>query len=208
MKMWNRAGVFAGILLLVTCLSSCGKTNNVQLENDRAMELQEEEISAQTEANDIELPEKDKVQNEMVMDNNGQIEDMEQTQQNYTYRGDTVLTEDNIKKTVKSFLQIENGVLLARLETLPLTERFFNECIEHLEKFPYVCEEDLDQVREFELKFWGIREDGKCVCLCEFCTSFSQPGAKSRCYYVEMGLENDQIDSMEVTLVKSDSPHF
>ena len=216
MRVRNKASVFIGILVLFVCIAACGKTDGVQLRNDATAESQAEEILTHTEESGVELPEKDEAQDDMTMDNNGQIaeereesEDMAQTQQNYTYRGDAVLTEDNIKETMKSFLQISDRASFARLETLPLTEKFFNECIEHPENFPYV---DLYvwglQMREFKLVFWGIREDGKCVCLCELCTSFSQPGAKSKCYYVEMDLKDEQIDSMEVTLVKPDSPHF
>lgn len=214
-KAWNRAGICTGILLLFVYLTACGKTDGMQPGNDAATEAQEEEIPAQTEESGVELPERGLLRNaemeaevsEQTAEEREESEDMERTQRNYTYRGDTVLTEDNIKKTMESFLQIEDSVSFYRLEELPLTEKFFNECIGHPENFPYIYEEDLRQMREFRMNFWGIREDGKCVCLCEFCTNFSLPNCKSRCYYVVMDLEDEQIDSMEVTLVKPDSPH-
>lgn len=209
MRVWNRASVFIGILVFLVCIAACGKTGDVQLENDATVESQAEEIPAQTEERDVELPEEDEAQDEMAIDSNGQSaeereesEDMAQTQQKYTYRGDAVLTEDNIKETIKSFLQIRDSVFFARLETLPLTEKFFNDCIEHPENFPYVYEDNFRQMREFKLVFWGIREDGKCVCFCEFSNRNSVFNPKSSYYYIVMDLEDEQIDSMEVTLVK------
>lgn len=220
-KAWNRAGITIGILLLFVYLTACGKTDGMQPGNDAAAEAQDEntetpEEPAQAEENGAELPERgllgyaemEAEVSEQTAEEREESGDMAQTQRNYTYQGDTVLTEDNIKQTMKSFLQIEDSVSFYRLESLPLTEKFFNECIEHPENFPYVYEEDLRQMREFRMNFWGIREDGKCVCLCEFCTNFSLPNCKSRCYYVVMDLEDEQIDSMEVMLVKPDSPHF
>lgn len=176
MKVWTRISAYIGILLLFVCITACGKTDEVQLENDATAESQAEESE--------------------------ESEDMAQTQQKYTYRGDAVLTEDNIKETMKAFLQISDRDFLARLETLPLTEKFFNECIEHPENFPYVDRDDIEKMKQFDLVFWGIREDGKCVCLCEIKKSNSVYNSQSCFYYIVMDLEDEQIDSMEITLVK------
>ena len=216
MRVWTRISVYIGILLLFVCITACGKTDEVQMEDDATAESQAEEIPTQTEDSDAELPEKDEAQDEIVMDmdNNEQIEeesgeseDMTQPQQKYTYRGDAVLSEDDIESTIKYFLQISNSSLFYRLEKLPLTETFFYECIEHPENFPYVDIEDIEKMKQFDLVFWGIREDGKCVGLCKFQKSNSVYNTQSSFYYIVMDLEDGQIDSMEVTLVKENATY-
>lgn len=84
MRVWTRINVYMGILLLFVCITACGKTDSTQLENDATAEVQNdttaeslaEEIPAQTE----------------------ESEDITQPQQKYIYRGDAVLSEDNIEK--------------------------------------------------------------------------------------------------------------
>ena len=198
MRVWTKISIYMGILLLFVCITACGKTDSTQLENDATAESQND-ATAESQNDTTAEP-----QAEEIPVQTEESEDITQPQQKYTYRGDAVLTEDNINTTMKSFLQISDSAFLAGLETLPLTEKFFNECIEHPENFPYVDEDDLRQTKEFKLVFWGIREDGKCVCFCEF-RGKNAMNPKTSCYYIVMDLENEQIDSMEVTLVKKNS---
>lgn len=53
----------------------------------------------------------------------------------FTYQGDVFLTEDSVAQVLKDFLSIANEEDLKKLEELPLTESFFNQCVED---FPYI----------------------------------------------------------------------
>lgn len=191
MRVWNRAKKYIGILLFLVCITACSKTDNTQSKNNVIEETQDEITDNSSK---------------QVAEEREGSEDMMLAQQKYIYRGDAVLTKDNIEKTMKAFFQINDSCFFSKLETLPLTEKFFYECIENPENFPYVNEDDIEKMKQFELVFWGIREDGKCVCFCEFNRFSSAYRPEGSCYYVVMDLENEQIDSMEVTLVKKYTP--
>lgn len=210
MRASNRAKVCIEILMLSACMAACGKADSAKPGSDAVAESREK-AENQTE---IEIQEKAEIQAETeTIANSSEQEaegeesgEMTQAEQKYTYRGDAVLSKDTIEKTMKTFLRIEDETSLYRLEKLPLTEEFFYECIEHVENFPYVESDDIQKMKNFILLFWGIREDGKCVCLCEFGRSGPEIYPEGSFYYVVMDLENDQIASMEVTLVEKYTP--
>ena len=108
------------------------------------------------------------------------------------------MTKENFRETIETYLCIRSSAGLYKLEDLPLTEDFFKESIEH---FPYI-KSDLSKMKEFYVTFWGVGEDNTMVCLCEIrYTTLMYPYSQD-CYYIVMGIENDQINSMEITLVE------
>ncbi len=134
-------------------------------------------------------------------------ENMEEGLKNYTYRGDTVLTKDNFRETMETYLYIRNSSDLYKLEDLPLTENFFNKSIE---KFPYI-KSDLSKMDEFKVTFWGVGEKpNEMICVCEFIQEklLFEYSEKRDCYYIVLQIENDQIDSMEITLVEQYNPEY
>ena len=194
----NKKLIIIIALFLLLCLTACNDSSPEQ-------EIAENETTAVQETEESRIMmEQDETENENEKETepvNGEGEEREEStgmterEQEYTYRGDAVLTKENFETTMKSLLYTQRK---SRLEELPLTEEFFNEC---MEGFPYIA--GVDYVNEFGVEFWGIREDGRWVCLCEF-DKGHEWDRKSKCdyYYIVMDVENNQIASMEVTLVK------
>lgn len=60
-----------------------------------------------------------------------------------TYKGDVLLVEDNVAQVLKDFLSIADEEDLKKLEELPLTEKFFNQCVKD---FPYI--ENVEEIRK------------------------------------------------------------
>ena len=194
----NKKLIIIIALLLLLCLTACNGNSPEQKTAEN-----ETTVVQETEESRI-MMEQDETENENEKETepvNGEGEEREEStgmterEQEYTYRGDAVLTKENFETTMKSLLYTQRK---SRLEELPLTEEFFNEC---MEGFPYIA--GVDYVNEFGVEFWGIREDGRWVCLCEF-DKGHEWDRKSKCdyYYTVMDVENNQIASMEVTLVK------
>lgn len=194
----NKKLIIIIALLLLLCLTACNGNSPEQKTAEN-----ETTVVQETEESRI-MMEQDETENENEKETepvNGEGEEREEStgmterEQEYTYRGDAVLTKENFETTMKSLLYTQRK---SRLEELPLTEEFFNEC---MEGFPYIA--GVDYVNEFGVEFWGIREDGRWVCLCEF-DKGHEWDRKSKCdyYYIVMDVENNQIASMEVTLVK------
>jgi len=96
---------------------------------------------------------------------------------------------------------IKNEKDFLRLGRLPLTGRFLNECIDG---FPYL--ENIRDMRQFRVRFWGIGENGKIICQCILAPSteglIGNADEQYR-YLVEMKLEDGQIDDMEIILEKA-----
>ena len=194
----NKKLIIIIALLLLLCLTACNGNSPEQktAENETTVVQETEESRIMMEQDETEN--ENEKETETV---NGEGEEREEStgmterEQEYTYRGDAVLTKENFETTMKSLLYTQRK---SRLEELPLTEEFFNEC---MEGFPYIA--GVDYVNEFGVEFWGIREDGRWVCLCEF-DKGHEWDRKSKCdyYYIVMDVENNQIASMEVTLVK------
>lgn len=194
----NKKLIIIIALFLLLWLTACNGNSPEQktAENETTVEQETEESRIMVEQDETEN--ENEKETEPV---NGEGEEREEStgmterEQEYIYRGDAVLTKENFETTMKSLLYTQRK---SRLEELPLTEEFFNEC---MEGFPYIA--GVDYVNEFGVEFWGIREDGRWVCLCEF-DKGHEWDRKSKCdyYYIVMDVENNQIASMEVTLVK------
>lgn len=209
----NKKLIMITALLLLLCLTACNGNSPGQetAENETTVEQETAENETTVEQETEEsgtAPEQDETETENETGNeteagpvNGEGAErkesagMTEREQKYSYRGDAVLTKENFEETMQSLLYFQRK---SRLEELPLTEEFFHEC---MEAFPYIA--GVEEVNEFEVEFWGIREDGRWVCLCEF-DKGHEWDRKSKCdyYYIVMDVENNQIASMEVTLVE------
>ncbi len=121
--------------------------------------------------------------------------------QRMAYKEKLELTPDNIDEVMETFLMIKNEKDFLRLGRLPLTGRFLNECIDG---FPYL--ENIRDMRQFRVRFWGIGENGKIICQCILAPSteglIGHADEQYR-YLVEMKLEDGQIDDMEIILEKA-----
>ena len=160
-NIWKTAIMTA---VIVSCLSGCGQENEKVMEvQNRKTELQEEIASDETVEKTETEPEIQEVQE------NSQEEQKEQL--SLVYWGDTVLTEDNIVQVLETFLSISNEDELTKLEELPLTEEFFDQCVE---KFPYV--EETGEYADINIEFWSIDGEGKCVCLVGLCKDKNPSG--------------------------------
>lgn len=119
-----------------------------------------------------------------------------------TYKGDALLVEDNVEQVLKDFLSIADEEDLKKLEELPLTENFFNQCAED---FPYI--EDVEEYQEINIEFWSIDEEGKCVSLVvlsktknpEYVTVCRNP---DHVYCIEMDIVGDQIDAVKMEFMR------
>ncbi len=121
--------------------------------------------------------------------------------QRMAYKEKLELTPDNIDEVMETFLMIKSEKDFLRLGRLPLTGRFLNECIDG---FPYL--ENIRDMRQFRVRFWGIGENGKIICQCILAPSteglIGHADEQYR-YLVEMKLEDGQIDDMEIILEKA-----
>ncbi len=121
--------------------------------------------------------------------------------QRMAYKEKLELTPDNIDEVMETFLMIKNEKDFLRLGRLPLTGKFLNECID---SFPYL--ENIRDMRQFRVRFWGIGENGKIICQCILAPSteglIGHADEQYR-YLVEMKLEDGQIDDMEIILEKA-----
>lgn len=188
-------------VVIMFCLLGCGQESESMIEiQNRKSELQEEIASD-------EAVEKIKTEPEVqeAQENNrvGQEEQEEQEEQPApTYHGDAILTEDNIVQVLETFLSISNEDELIKLEELPLTEEFFDQCVE---KFPYV--EEAGEYVDINIEFWLIDGEGKCVCLVGLCKDKNPSGnpilAKpNHIYCVEMRIVEDKIDTMTLDFMR------
>lgn len=120
----------------------------------------------------------------------------------FTYQGDVFLTEDSVAQVLKDFLSIADEEDLKKLEELPLTENFFNQCVED---FPYI--ENVEEYKEINIEFWSIDENGKCVSLVVFSRK-KNPEYVTICrnpdhvYCIEMDIVGDQIDTMKMEFMR------
>lgn len=119
-----------------------------------------------------------------------------------TYKGDVLLVEDNVAQVLKDFLSIADEEDLKKLEELPLTEKFFNQCVKD---FPYI--ENVEEYKEINIEFWVIDEEGKCVSLVvfsktknpEYVTVSQNP---DHVYCIEMDIAGDQIDAVKMEFMR------
>lgn len=120
----------------------------------------------------------------------------------FTYQGDVFLTEDSVAQVLKDFLSIANEEDLKKLEELPLTESFFNQCVED---FPYI--ENVEEYKEINIEFWSIDENGKCVSLVVFSRKknpeyVSVSRNPDHVYCIEMDIVGDQIDAVRMEFMR------
>lgn len=116
------------------------------------------------------------------------------------YKGDTILSLENIEAVMETFMMIKDGDGLYKLTELPLTESFYSKC---REEFPYI--ENAESMKGFWLYFWGAGEDNKLICMCivsPYTDDRSQYVDEHYTYLVEMQLKDKQIDSMDITLLR------
>lgn len=116
------------------------------------------------------------------------------------YKGDTILSLENIEEVMETFMMIKDGDGLYKLTELPLTESFYSKC---REEFPHI--ENAESMKGFWLYFWGVGEDNKLICMCivsPYTDDRSQYVDEHYTYLVEMQLKDKQIDSMDITLLR------
>lgn len=113
---------------------------------------------------------------------------------------DYVLGLDNLEEVMKTFATIKDEDDLYKLEDLPLTENFYNQC---MEAFPYAVE--IERMRSFWFGFYGIGDDSKFVChytLSPNTDDSSWYSGERDEYFVEMIIKDGQIDAMDIMLLK------
>ena len=179
-------------VVIMFCLSGCGKGNETVNENQSEQKELQEGITPDKTADEESEIQKEEEPNVMKQE--------EHTAP--TYQGDAVLTEDNIVQVLETFLSISNEDELIKLEELPLTEEFFDQCVE---KFPYV--EEAGEYADINIEFWSIDGEGKCVCLVGLCKDKNPSGnpilAKpDHIYCLEMQIVEDKIDTMTLEFMR------
>lgn len=118
------------------------------------------------------------------------------------YIGDAILTNENFADVIEEFLCIRNEDEIVKLQALPLSEDFFNQCVAD---FPYI--ENIEDMKRFELGIWGMNEEGEWMCICKF-SPIDAEHANIRyneahdTYYITMNVKNNQIDSINIRLVE------
>lgn len=186
------------LLVLICCITACQKKN----EAEGAVDMREMISDTQEVAEDKQITIKPTAKPLIQPIENKEKKEKKLT---FTYEGEgIVLTDENFEKTMKKLLWIETETAFYKLEDLPLTEDFFNECIQD---YPYL--EGIEEVNEFKVRFWGMKSDGNMVCLCEFNKGDEYRmghGEESDYYYVELEMLNGQINGMTVTLVEKNEP--
>ena len=183
------------LIAVMLSLSGC-KNNQTMVDETLPMESNKEEEDLQNsksidEVTDVTV---ETVQQEDITEKEEKIE--------LTYKGDALLVEDDVAQVLKDFLSIADEEDLKKLEELPLTEKFFNQCAED---FPYI--EDVEEYKEINIEFWSIDEEGKCVSLVVF-SKKKNPEYVTVCrnpdhvYCIEMDIVGDQIDAVRMEVMR------
>lgn len=183
------------LIAVMLSLSGC-KNNQTMVDETLPMESNKEEEDIQNsksidEVTDVTV---ETVQQEDITEKEEKIE--------LTYKGDALLVEDDVAQVLKDFLSIADEEDLKKLEELPLTEKFFNQCAED---FPYI--EDVEEYKEINIEFWSIDEEGKCVSLVVF-SKKKNPEYVTVCrdpdhvYCIEMDIVGDQIDAVRMEVMR------
>ncbi len=183
------------LIAVMLSLSGC-KNNQTMVDETLLMESNKEEEDIQNsksidEVTDVTV---ETVQQEDITEKEEKIE--------LTYKGDALLVEDDVAQVLKDFLSIADEEDLKKLEELPLTENFFNQCAED---FPYI--EDVEEYKEINIEFWSIDEEGKCVSLVVF-SKKKNPEYVTVCrdpdhvYCIEMDIVGDQIDAVRMEVMR------
>ncbi|MBD5472896.1 MAG: hypothetical protein HDR20_08360 [Lachnospiraceae bacterium] len=183
------------LMAVMLSLSGC-KNNQTVVDETLPMESNKEEEDIQNSKSIDEVADAavETVQQEDITEKEEKIE--------LTYKGDALLVEDNVAQVLKDFLSIADEEDLKKLEELPLTENFFNQCAED---FPYI--EDVEEYKEINIEFWSIDEEGKCVSLVVF-SKTKNPEYVTVCrnpdhvYCIEMDIVGDQIDAVRMEVMR------
>lgn len=183
------------LIAVMLSLSGC-KNNQTMVDETLPMESNKEEEAIQNSKSIDEVADAavETVQQEDITEKEEKIE--------LTYKGDALLVEDNVAQVLKDFLSIADEEDLKKLEELPLTENFFNQCAED---FPYI--EDVEEYKEINIEFWSIDEEGKCVSLVVF-NKTKNPEYVTVCrnpdhvYCIEMDIVEHQIDAVRMEVMR------
>lgn len=101
---------------------------------------------------------------------------------------------------MNNLLPSKNEMQLFKLSELPFTERFFNQCID---KFPYVV--NTEGMKRFWFKIYGLGDDNKIICLytlSPYTDDMSKLDDEHYVYSIEMQIQDGQINSMDMTLLR------
>ncbi|MDE7044711.1 MAG: hypothetical protein K2O97_06795 [Acetatifactor sp.] len=71
------------------------------------------------------------------------------------------LTPKNITRVMRTLLMTKDEKDKEELSELPLTERFYRQCMD-----ADPCIKDMGDMRGFWLRYFGVGEDGKVICQC------------------------------------------
>lgn len=187
------------IIAVTLGLSAC-KDNQTAVDETLPVESVNEE-EAIFDAEPVDKVESPVVEMEQQKEEDDDMTEKEEKTR-LTYKGDALLTEDNMEQVLKDFLSIADEEDLKKLEELPLTENFFNQCAED---FPYI--ENVEEYKEINIEFWSIDEKGKCVGLVLFALNKNRE-YESICrnpdhvYCIEMDIVGDQIDTMKLEFMR------
>lgn len=113
------------------------------------------------------------------------------------YKGGTYLSEENIRDVITAFMNIDSKEELPELAELPLTESFYYKC---LDKFPYLTNHD--KANGFEIDFWGMTEENRCVSYCVFYYGERWENKELDSYYLTIDIKDRQIDDIELLSVQ------
>lgn len=174
------------LIAVMLSLSGC-KNNQTMVDETLPMEgnKEAEDIQNSKSIDEVADATVETVQQEDITEKEEKIE--------LTYKGDVLLVEDDVAQVLKDFLSIADEEDLKKLEELPLTESFFDQCVEN---FPYI--EDVEEYKEINIEFWAIDEKGKCVSL----VSFGNRMNPDHVYCIEMDIVGDQIDAMKMEFMR------
>lgn len=114
-----------------------------------------------------------------------------------------VLDSGNITQVMRTLLMTKNEKDKGKLSGLPLTERFYQQCMD-----VDSCIKDIKDMRGFWIDYYGVGDDGRVICQCILSPlgNIDQYGNEQNwrltgdyyVYHVEMQLEDGQIDSMDL----------
>lgn len=116
------------------------------------------------------------------------------------------LTPENITQVMRTLLMTKDEKDKEELSELPLTERFYRQCMD-----ADPCIKDIGDMRGFWLRYFGVGDDGKVICQCIISPygNIDRFGKKENwqvtgdyyVYHAEMRLEDGQIASMELVFL-------
>ena len=122
------------------------------------------------------------------------------------YIGDEILTEENFEQVIKKIFTLSKEELqdsLITLSELPLTEAFYSECAQNSVKNETPIFDWTYPYEKMKLEFWGVREDGKCICICGFYKADYILDENADFYYIVMEMYQGRIASIQTILLEN-----